>query len=192
VISQSGNLARILGRFDEAVALGRRATEIDPLIAGRYHNAGLALYYAGLQPEAIAAFRKALELAPDRERTHSMLAAVFLEKGLPDEALVEARQEKNPIFQLWSMALAQHALRRENESSASLTQLIARYRADAPYHIATVYAFRGETDRAIAWLERAYAVRDSGITLIKGDPLLKTLVGDPRYAPLLQKIGLPR
>ena len=192
VISQSGNLARILGRFDEAVALGRRATEIDPLIAGRYHNAGLAFYYAGLQPEAIAAFRKALELAPDRERTHSMLAAVSLEEGLSEEALVEARQEKNPIFQLWSMALAQHALRRENESSASLTQLIARYRADAPYHIATVYAFRGETDRAFEWLERAYAVRDSGITLIKGDPLLKTLVGDPRYAPLLQKIGLPR
>jgi hypothetical protein len=40
-------------------------------------------------------------------------------------------------------------------------------------------------------LERAYAARDSGLTEIKGDPLLKSVVHDPRYAVLLKKIGLP-
>jgi len=54
-----------------------------------------------------------------------------------------------------------------------------------------VYAFRGETDRAFEWLERAYASRDSGLAQFKGDPLLKSLEHDPRYAAFLKKMHLP-
>jgi hypothetical protein len=54
-----------------------------------------------------------------------------------------------------------------------------------------VYAFRGETERAFEWLEGAYTKRDPGITLIKGDPLLKSLERDPRYTALLKKMRLP-
>lgn len=121
-----------------------------------------------------------------------MLAAVYVAKGHPEEALAEARQEKNPILQLWSMAVTYRASHQGNASDATLKQMIARYPTEAPYHIAAVHAFRGEADHAFEWLDRAYAPRDSGITLIKGDPLLKSLVSDPRYAPILGKIGLPR
>jgi len=54
-----------------------------------------------------------------------------------------------------------------------------------------VYAFRGEADRAFEWLERAYAQRDSGLAEMKGDPLLKSLERDPRYAAFLKKMRLP-
>jgi hypothetical protein len=54
-----------------------------------------------------------------------------------------------------------------------------------------VYAFRGEADRAFEWLERAYAQRDGGFTQMKGDPLLKNLERDPRYAAFLKKMRLP-
>ena len=54
-----------------------------------------------------------------------------------------------------------------------------------------MYAFRGEADRAFEWLERAYTERDSGLTEIKGDPLLKNLEHDPRYTDLLKKMRLP-
>jgi hypothetical protein len=40
-------------------------------------------------------------------------------------------------------------------------------------------------------LERAYAQRDSGLSEMKGDPLLRGLEADPRYAPFLQKMRLP-
>jgi hypothetical protein len=51
--------------------------------------------------------------------------------------------------------------------------------------------FRGEADRAFEWLERAYAQRDGGLTEMKGNPLLKNLERDPRYAAFLKKMRLP-
>jgi hypothetical protein len=47
-------------------------------------------------------------------------------------------------------------------------------------------------DQAFKWLDRAYAQRDAGLSEMKGDPLLKTLEADPRYAAFLQKMRLPK
>jgi hypothetical protein len=68
--------------------------------------------------------------------------------------------------------------------------LIAKYHAGWAIQIAEVYAFRGESDKAFEWLDRAYAQRDGGVD-IKGNPLLKSLERDPRYAALLKKMHLP-
>ncbi len=54
-----------------------------------------------------------------------------------------------------------------------------------------MYAFRGETDRAFEWLERAYVQHDPGCALVKGDPLLKNIQNDPRYTAFLKKMRLP-
>jgi hypothetical protein len=64
------------------------------------------------------------------------------------------------------------------------------YRACCASRMGT-YAYRGERDEAFAWLERAYRQKDSGLWLIKGDPLLKNLAGDPRYPAFLRKMKLP-
>jgi hypothetical protein len=47
------------------------------------------------------------------------------------------------------------------------------------YWIALVYAARRDPDRAFAWLDRASNVYRDGLTWIKGDPLLGSLVEDP-------------
>jgi hypothetical protein len=62
--------------------------------------------------------------------------------------------------------------------------------ADWPSGIARVYAFRGEKDRALEWLDRAYEARDADLYNIVGDPLLKNLEGDPRYKAFLRKMNL--
>jgi len=54
-----------------------------------------------------------------------------------------------------------------------------------------VHAYRGRTQAALEWLDRAYAQRDIFLWLIKGDPLLKSLAGNPRYTAFLRKINLP-
>jgi hypothetical protein len=45
-------------------------------------------------------------------------------------------------------------------------------------------------DRAFKWLELARAQRDAGLSAIVGDPLLKNLRADPRYAAFLKKMHL--
>jgi TolB-like protein/DNA-binding winged helix-turn-helix (wHTH) protein/Flp pilus assembly protein TadD len=189
-IGNAASLARALGRLDEATTLYRRAMQIDPLNSSIANNAGIALYYAGQPKEAMAAIEKALELAPDRVIAHCLLGRIYLMESDAREALAEAEKETAPAYRLSGLALANHALGRNKESDTNLAELIAKYQATNPYEIADVYAFRGETDAAFEWLERSYRVKDPGLTEIKGDPLLKNLQPDPRYAALLKKMRL--
>ena len=53
------------------------------------------------------------------------------------------------------------------------------------------YTRRGEADKAFEWLERAYQQRDGGLSSIKYDALMVSLLGDPRYHALLRKMNLP-
>jgi tetratricopeptide (TPR) repeat protein len=184
ILSHSALLARILGHLDEAMALDREALQRDPLRSGGYINAGFTLYLAGRDDQALAALRKALELFPGAERVHGYLGRVYLAQSRPQEALAEAEMEKHPAFRLFGLTLAYHALGRNKESDASLANFISEF-PGAAIQIAQMYAFRGETDRAFEYLERANSEQ------MKGDPLLKGLMHDPRYAALLQKLGLP-
>ena len=83
-----------------------------------------------------------------------------------------------------------YALGRKAESDATLARLIAMG-IDSAVSIAEVYAYRGERDNAIQWLERAYAQKIPDAQYIKGDPWLKNLVAEPRYKALLSKMKLP-
>jgi len=191
VVQGAARLAATLGRFDEAIALDHGAAELDPLSASSYHNLGLYAYFAGRLEEAIAAFKKALELNPEFPITHEFLGRVYLAQAHPQEALAEIEREPDSLWHLQGLALAYYALGRKKESDAALAELVAKYHADSAFQIAEVYAFRGEADRAFEWLEHAYAQRDGGLTQIKGDPLLKSLERDPRYAAFLKKMKLP-
>jgi hypothetical protein len=54
-----------------------------------------------------------------------------------------------------------------------------------------VYAFRGQADEAMHWLERAYAQRDPGLTYIEADLPLKNLENNLQYKAFLRKMKLP-
>jgi predicted Zn-dependent protease len=137
-----------------------------------------------------AAFKKALELSPEHPVLRTDLGRVYLAQAHPQEALAEMEREPEPLWRLYGQALAYHALGRKKEADAALAEFVAKYQGD--FQIAEVYAFRGEADWAFEWLERAYAQRDPGISEMKGgDPLLKNLERDPRYAAFLKKMRLP-
>ena len=80
------------------------------------------------------------------------------------------------------LPLAYHALGRAPSPMRRSARSSQKFAGEWAYQIAEVHAFRGEIDEAFAWLDRAYAQRDGGFSEMKGDPLLKNLEGDPRYA----------
>ena len=59
------------------------------------------------------------------------------------------------------------------------------------YEIALIYAGLQENDKAFEWLESAYQLRDKGLTYLKIDPCLDPLRSDQRFAPLVQRVGIP-
>jgi TolB-like protein/Flp pilus assembly protein TadD len=184
-------LARVLGNLDEAVKLYEQAVALDPLRANSHLGLGYVLYMAGRYDEARASLQKALDLNPQADFAHANLSKILLAEGKQQPALAEIEKEPTDWEKFTDQALIYHALGREQDSNAALTQLIAKHDTDSAYQIAEVYAFRGEPDQSFAWLERAYKQRDAGLPDIKVDPLFKNLRHDPRYADLLKKMHLP-
>jgi TolB-like protein/DNA-binding winged helix-turn-helix (wHTH) protein len=178
-----------LGRLDDAIALNRRAVELDPLDPQALLLLGYDYYYAGRLDEA----QKTFESIPRNLRgrfTASYLVGVYLAQGRVAQAARIVPEVPDSAFQLRDRALVfarQDALRAADSAFAAL---IERYQPHGKYLIAQVYASRGETDSALAWLDRAYDGRDQGLTNVKVDPLLRNLRGDPRYIAFLRKMGL--
>ena len=74
-------------------------------------------------------------------------------------------------------------------SDAALTELISKHEQHYPVEIASVLAYRGEADRAFAWLDKAVAYGDPGLSFIAGDTWFSNLYEDPRWLPFLERIG---
>ena len=72
-----------------------------------------------------------------------------------------------------------------------LAEYIEKFQNTGAFQIAEIYAYRGEADKAFAWLDLAYKQRGGGLSQMKGDPLLRSLESDPRYPAFLEKMKLP-
>ena len=87
------------------------------------------------------------------------------------------------------MAVVHHAAGRGGEAEAALRELEENWSIEAAYQIAAVHAFIGDPDGAFRWLERSYEQRDSGLVSVLREPTFRTLHEDPRWEPLIRKIG---
>lgn len=187
----ASQLALVLGRFERAVDLARRAADLDALSAPAQTNLGLALFYAGKLEEAAGVFAKVALLHPERGDIHALLAQVQLAQSMPQTALRTVQDEADPLFRLPVEAMCQHALGRRAPSDEALARLIEAHAEGGAYQIAQVYAFRGEIARALEWLDAAYTQHDGGLFLTLADPYFRPLRGEPRFAAFLRKMGFP-
>jgi len=186
----AAQLSRILGRVDEALELTRKALALDPLSARTHRQAAMIAVMSERYDEAAASFQLALDLAPNAGLNHAFLAITRLFQGRADEGLALAEAESHGVFRNLAFALIHHALGHARESDAALQALIDGFDWTAAYQITEVYAYRNEVDRAFEWLDRAYAQRDPGVTYSATDGLLRSLHGDPRWRPHLQRMSL--
>ncbi len=171
---------RLTGRLEEAAATLRKAIEIDPLNPRFWSALGTVLVHLGKLGPAREALNRSLEISPEQSYTAAYICVSLLLEGRPAEALATSQRSSLEIFRLEGAALAHHDLGHARESQQLLDEMIAKYGHSAAYQIAQVYAWRGEKDRAFEWLERARAQRDAGLTILKVDPLVRGLRGDPR------------
>jgi tetratricopeptide (TPR) repeat protein len=182
-------LAGLMGRFEEAISLQRRAVEQNPLSADAYFRLGTALFIADRLAEAVAALRMALELAPQRGVTSFCLSNALRLQGCVEGAMAEALREPNAVLRLLALAIIHHAAGRRVEADAALKELTEKHANKCAYQVAQAYAARGASDLAFEWLERAYAERDPGLSWTMVDPLLRSLHADSRWDPFLRKMG---
>ena len=94
------------------------------------------------------------------------------------------------MFRLLALTNVYHAQGRHTESNAALRRTHRNLPDTAALQIAEAYAYRGDRDQAFAWLERARAQRDAGMSMVRVLPNLRGLHGDPRWGRFLEKVGL--
>ena len=191
VVAWAGSDWLALGRPDKAIPLNEKAVELDPLFGFGWNLLGRAHLHAGNAGRAREASSRALELAPRLEEQRLTLCEALLAEHRPEEALKVAEGTEGSWVRYTCMAMARHDLGQPRESQAALDALISECGEDEAYSIATVYAWRGETDRAFEWLARACALPAPGMDWVITEPALRGLHGDPRWKELLQRLRLP-
>lgn len=174
-----------LGRLPEAIVEARTTVQLDPLAQTTQNTLGLALWYAGKIDEAVAVFRAGLA----RDSTAGLLSGnlflVYLVSGRTDDALalLQAQHDTSTVRRALVRARSDPAAR-----AAALDEL-RKLRA----HLARarMYALLGEREAALSELDQAVRERDPRLELIKVDPTWASLRGDPRFARIVARVGLP-
>jgi TolB-like protein/DNA-binding winged helix-turn-helix (wHTH) protein len=180
-----------MGRWDDALKQVNAALAYDPLNPSRYQVLTLLQSSRGRLGEAEAAARRALELIPTAPFGHYFLGNVLLTRGQADAALTEFSKETVDSARLSGSAMAYSDVGRKADSDLALAQM-TNHPTDHPFFTARVYAFRGEPNEAVKWLDLAYLQKDSGmLPLIKGDTVFRKIEGDPGYKAFLKKMNLP-
>jgi TolB-like protein/lipoprotein NlpI len=186
-----GILLASLGRLPEAIAAMKKALDADPLSEAGWSGLALFLTASGDFAGSNDAVVHALAINPNSMYALENRSELLLLTGHADEALTTFRGSKEEVFRLYGTAMAEHTLGHDPESREALKTLVDKYGKEAAYQIAEAYAWRGETDHAFEWLERARVQRDAGLSSVKFDPFLRSLHSDPRYHVLLRMMELP-
>jgi len=190
LIAATGTGARVMGRLDESIRQYNAALELDPVMPEVLNFLGRAHWYSDHLNKAETTCRKTLDLSPKIAGGHYRLGLVLLSKGDLAAALAELEQETHFVYRNTGLAIVHHYLDNNQESQLALDELIEGAADGAAYQIAQVYGFRNEPDKAFEWLEESLVIRDSGLASLLGDPALRSLIADPRWQPLLEKLGL--
>jgi TolB-like protein/Tfp pilus assembly protein PilF len=187
-----------LGRFDEAMAHGKRAVELDPLSQIMNTDYGSIFLYAGKFDEAIGLLRKALDLDPTFGYGNQVLATAYQAKGDLPNAIAQFEKAKqfsdDPVI-IAQLAAAKALAGDKNAAQKTLAELdtIAQQREVVAYARALLYLSLGNKPEALRWLEQGFAERDGGdISAINVAPMLVSLHGDPRFEALVQKVVSPK
>jgi len=183
-----------MGEFDRAIAEEKRALELDPVSPIINADLGTVYTLARRYDEAIAQLRDTVEMNPQFYGGHRCLGWALELKGATSEAIAEyhkAFELSDDPMMFAMLAHAEASIGKQNQARQILGQLTeeAKARYVPAYAFAVIYLALGEKDHALDWLEQAARDHDGFyINLIKVEPFLDPLRGDPRFETLVSRI----
>jgi TolB-like protein/Flp pilus assembly protein TadD len=185
------------GRSDEAIAAMKLAQELDPRSLIINANLSWVLYLAGRYDEAVAQAQKSVAMDSSFPVAHGYLGQAYLAQGEYAKALQELHKaltlSGNETSFKAELGNAYAVAGKKPEALGILHELLqlSAQQYVSPYSIALLYVGLDQKDEALQWLEKAYAERSVRLINIAVHPRFASLRSDPRFAALVQRIGLP-
>ena len=190
----SGLLA-VRGHFEEAIAVQKRALELDPLSPALWHDMCFPYFEAGELDRAIPPLRKALELDRNFHQSRVLLAFCYHLSGKAAEAAVEfqtlGQLAPDLPLALGSVGYFCAVTGRPEDARKLVSELdqMARKRYVPSWARAIVYIGLGQKSPALDWLEKGCEEHDGWMWTLSRDPWYDPLRKEPRFQALLKKVG---
>lgn len=191
-------LLAALGRHKDAVAMMRRACDLDPFSGYTSIMLGWVLYYAGDYEGALAPLKHSMELDPSLWISHTTTGMILERLGRMEEAVAEFRLaiEHSGQSALAKAHLAYGLAKLGDKAGATdvlntLLRLRQR-RYFTPYWIAAIHMALNAPSEALKWLEMATEERCSWILFAREDPKFAALRSDPRFQHVVDATNPPR
>jgi TolB-like protein/Tfp pilus assembly protein PilF len=186
-----------LGRTAEALAVAKRALDLDPASPAVSHSLAVQLYLARKFDRASKQAHDTLEMDANFAISYAVLGEAYLSKGMYTEGL-SALERYSTLSRsdAASLALLGYLHARSGERKKSL-EMIEKLKAASmqsfvpALFIALVYAGLEDKDQAFAWLDKAYEERFNRLAYLKVEVLWDPLRSDPRFTGLLRRVGIP-
>lgn len=192
------NFLTAMGRFDEAIEIGRRTLELDPLSPLRYNELAFSLDFAGRDEEALDLYQESLELDPAFPQTHLVAALLYVSRGEFENALAHMEEidrggAQRPLRQLGYDGYVYAASGRPEKARKILSRLLKRREAEyvPASAVADVYLGLGNRAEVLRWLEAAYEERDPNLVWLKVAPWYDSLRSDPHFQDLVLRMSFP-
>lgn len=190
VYSASASYLALTGHSEEAIQRARKSVVLDPLNASAHANLGSVLRWTRHPREAVDSYSRALQIDPAVHLVAGNRGYAYISMG-EFEAAVRSCTPPRDYSQRTCLAIAYDKLGRHADADAAIAAMMREYGESASYQFAEIYAQRGDTPNALAWLETADRIGDTGLHYMAADDLADPLRNEPRFKKVLAKLNLP-
>jgi len=192
VLYEYSQQATFMGRSKSAIDIARRGLALDPLNLRSHRALGDALYFSRRYEEAILAYQDAIAVDPGPPESYGRAGLAYYALGNYQRARSSCEMKPDWWESRVCLVLTFERLGQRHESDGQIKWLTEFYGGDSvAYQYAQIYAQRGERDKALEWLEKAFRLRDPGFRRLKTDPLMDPLRKEPRFQAIERELKFP-
>jgi serine/threonine-protein kinase len=195
-----GEFRAVIGESEEAVQAYHRAFEVDPLNRSTMASVGWVYFFTRQHDKGIAHLSSTVKIYPEFINARLFLAWNYASAGQYENAALEiercrginAAVDSNPFTLITDMWVFSGL--GDNERTTEVLNRFLEMSEETyvpPSFLAYGYVFLGDTDRAIAWMEKAYDSRDTHLAFARGLPLYDPIRSDPRFQDILRRMNFP-
>ena len=190
VLRRNSYFAARLRNNSESLRLADKVLELDPLNAASYENYAGALYDARRYDETVRFVEQTERKSPELYDDPLLLGMVYLMLG----KFADAREQFSYMKEDdWGRITGEALILARSGDRAGVAGKLERmerlFGDAASYQYAQIHAQLGDKERAIAALERAWAIRDAGLADILVDPMLDPVRREPRVQSIIKRMN---